>query len=158
MSEEEKAPRIVVRDRRAFAADGSRRQDAEPREESPPDPAVSAAEPKPGAPGTEAATGSAPQPEDAVADDVRIKQLVSLLFSQAAVLMEQMGKEGTETGPAADAQRAGQLEGVQTTIGILEAIQEKTKGRLGPGDAQLVSNALYHLRIAYMERTRPPGS
>jgi hypothetical protein len=155
MSEEEKAPRIVVRDRRAFSADGSRRQDAEPRVESRPAAAPATAEPRPG---TESAAASAPGPEGAPADDVRIKQLVSLLFSQAAILIEQLDKDGAEAGSTADPQRAGQLEGVQTTIGVLEAIQEKTRDRLGPGDAQLVSKALYHLRIAYMERTKAPGA
>lgn len=154
MSQEESAPRIVVRDRRAFAPDGSRRADAEPRSETPGDAPPPGEAPKPAA---EAPAASAPDPESAPGDDVRVKQLVSLLFSQAAILVEQMDAAAKESGSTTGRQRAEALEGIQTTIGVLEVLEEKTRGRLGPGDVQLISKALYHLRIAYMERAKAPG-
>ena len=151
MSEEEKAPRIVVRDRRAFAPDGSRRPDVEPRSDSPPDAPSIGAEPKPAA---EASTAPAPAPGPAPEEDPRFKQLVSLLFSQAAMLLEQTAEGAEKSGSATGAQRAEAIQGLQAVIGLLEVVEEKTRGRLAPGDARLVSQALYQLRMAYMERAK----
>ena len=151
MSEEEKTPRIVVRDRRAFAPDGSRRQDVEPRSESPADTPSLEPEPKPA---PEAAAASAPPPGPAPDEDPRFKQLVSLLFSQAAMLLEQTAEGADKPGSATGAQRAEAIQGLQAVIGLLEVVEEKTRGRLAPGDARLVSQALYQLRMAYMERAQ----
>ena len=151
MSEEEKAPRIVVRDRRAFAPDGSRRQDVEPRGESPADAASLGSEPKL-APG--ASTAAVPAQEAAPDEDPRFKQLVSLLFSQAAMLLEQTAEGSEKSGSVTGAQRAEAIQGLQAVIGLLEVVEEKTRGRLAPGDARLVSQALYQLRMAYMERAK----
>ena len=153
MSEEEKAPRIVVRDRRAFAPDGSRRPDVESRSEPPADAPALGTAPTPAA---QTAAAAAPAPGQAPEEDSRFKQLVSLLFSQAALLLEQTA-EGTEkSGPAAGAQRAETIQGLQAVIGLLEVVEETTRGRLAPGDARLVSQALYQLRMAYMERSGTP--
>lgn len=154
MSEEEQTPRIVVRDRRAFAADGSRRQDVEPRSEPPAGAPSLGAEPKPAA---EASAASAPAPGPAPEEDPRFKQLMSLLFSQAAMLLEQTAEGAESSGAASGPQRAEALQGLQTVIGLLEVVEEKTRGRLAPGDARLVSQALYQLRMAYMERSQAPG-
>lgn len=153
MSEEEKAPRIVVRDRRAFAADGSRRQDVEPRGESPADAPSLGSEPKPAAEASAESAAPGPGPEE----DPRFKQLISLLFSQAAMLLEQAADGAEKSGSAGAPQRAEALQGLQTVIGLLEVVEEKTRGRLAPGDARLVSQALYQLRMAYMERSQAPG-
>ena len=153
MSEEDKAPRIVVRDRRAFAPDGSRRQDAPPRSESPAGATSLGTEPKPAA---EASAASAPAPGPAPEEDPRFKQLISLLFSQAAMLLEQTGEGAEKSGAATGAQRAEAVQGLQAVIGLLEVVEEKTRGRLAPGDARLVSQALYQLRMAYMERAKSP--
>lgn len=154
MSEEEKAPRIVVRDRRAFAADGSRRQDAPPRSEPLADASSLGPEPKPAA---DAPAESAPAAGPAPGEDPRFKQLVSLLFSQAAMLLEQTAEGAEKTGSATAAQRAEAIQGLQAVIGLLEVVEEKTRGRLAPGDARLVSQALYQLRMAYMERSQAHG-
>ncbi len=147
MSEEENAPRIVVRDRRAFAADGSRRHDAPPRSEPPAEAPSLGSEPKPAA---DSPAESAPAPEE----DPRFKQLVSLLFSQAAMLLEQTAEGAEKPGAVTAAQRAEAVQGLQAVIGLLEVVEEKTRGRLAPGDARLVSQALYQLRMAYMERAQ----
>ena len=154
MSEEEKAPRIVVRDRRAFAPDGSRRQDAPPRSEPPADAPTLGTDPKPA---PEAPAASDPAAGSAPAEDPRFKQLVSLLFSQAAMLLEQTAEGAEKTGSATAAQRAEAIQGLQAVIGLLEVVEEKTRGRLAPGDARLVSQALYQLRMAYMERSQADG-
>ena len=151
MSEEEKTPRIVVRDRRAFASDGSRRAGAPPRSEPPADAPALGSEPKP-APG--ASTGAAQAQGPAPEEDPRFKQLVSLLFSQAAMLLEQTADGAEKSGSATGAQRAEAIQGLQAVIGLLEVVEEKTRGRLAPGDARLVSQALYQLRMAYMERAQ----
>ena len=159
MSQQENAPRIVVRDRRAFAADGSRRTDAEPRSETPADSPPTGTAPKPSA-GVPAADGvpaaPAPDPGSAPEEDPRFKQLISLLFSQAAMLLEQTAEGADKPGSAGGPQRAEALQGIQTVIGLLEVVEEKTRGRLAAGDARLVSQALYQLRIVYMERAKAP--
>lgn len=152
MSEEEQAPRIVVRDRRAFASDGSRRPDAPPRSEPSPDVPPVGTETKPAAVPAESAPAPGPAPEE----DPRFKQLVSLLFSQAAMLLEQTAEGAEKPGSASGSQRAEALQGLQAVIGLLEVVEEKTRGRLAPGDARLVSQALYQLRMAYMERSHGP--
>ena len=155
MSEEEQAPRIVVRDRRAFAPDGSRRPDIEPRSEPSADAPSLGSEPKPAA---EAPAESAPASGPAPEEDPRFKQLVSLLFSQAAMLLEQTAEGADKSGSASGPQRAEALQGLQAVIGLLEVVEEKTRGRLAPGDARLVSQALYQLRMAYMERSKAPDA
>ena len=121
MSQEEAAPRIVVRDRRKFSADGSRRDGANPapgtegrreeRREEPtgqPTPASDGAAGKPAempaSPPAEKPPGEAPSPKAAEAPspkaDPRFRQLVSLLFSQAAVLLEAESRTAAEGKPA----------------------------------------------------------
>ncbi len=74
------------------------------------------------------------------------------------MLLEQAPEAGGKSGSATDPQRAEALQGLQTVIGLLEVLEEKTRGRLAPGDARLVSQALYQLRIAYMEGANAPGA
>lgn len=162
MSEEERTPRIVVRDRRAFAADGSRRPDAEPRNETPATPPAPGAESGRSNGFPSEATPAAAEPGATAKEDPRFRQLISLLFSQAAMILEQVSVEPTAAGgkPAAapGPERAEALQGLQTVIGLVEVLEEKTRGRLAPGDERLVSQALYQLRIAYMERSQAPGA
>ncbi len=157
MSEEERNPRIVVRDRRAFASDGSRRADAEPREESPAATESLGAAPKPSEGARPGTPAPASEPDSGLEEDHRFKQLVSLLISQAAMLLERMEDPNETPGSGGGPQRAEALQGIQTVIGLLEVIEEKTRGRLAPGDVRLVSKALYELRIVYMERAQAPG-
>ena len=49
------------------------------------------------------------------------------------------------------------LSGLQALIDMLEVCRRKSKGRLGPGDERLLERALYQLRMAFMERRRPPA-
>lgn len=157
MSEEERSPRIVVRDRRPFAPDGSRRTGAEPRSEAP------ASTPPPGPkpePSADAAPGStaAGDGDSALKEDPRFKQLVSFFISQAAMLLDRMPDADDKSGGASGPRRAEALQGLQTVIGLLEVIEEKTRGRLAPGDSRLVSRALYELRMAYMEHSQSPST
>lgn len=156
MSKEEKTPRIVVRDRRPFAADGSRRAGVESRTEAPASVPPPASEPE--VP-SRTESGSAPTVDSGeTPEDPRFKQLISLLFSQAAMLLEQAPEGGAKPGSESGPQTAEALQGLQAVIGLLEVLEEKTRGRLAPSDARLVSQALYQLRVAYMERTEAPGT
>ena len=156
MSEEETSPRIVVRDRRPFAPDGSRRADAEPRTEAPAAAPPPVSGPQTAAPADPGAT-AAVDPGETPQEDHRFKQLVSLLFSQAAMLLDQASEADGKSGSASGPQLTEVLQGLQAVIGVLEVLEEKTRGRLAPGDARLVSKALYELRMAYMQRTQAPG-
>lgn len=158
MSEEERSPRIVVKDRRAFAPDGSRRADADPRNETPASTPLLGAQPGASTGPPSGPAGSAADPGPAPEEDPRFKQLISLLFSQAAMLLEETSGAGGKSGSATGPQQAEALQGLQAVIGLLEVLEEKTRGRLAPGDARLVSQALYQLRIAYMERAKAPGA
>ena len=145
MNEEPTSPKIVVRDRRAFRKDGTRRQgseDSPPAAESP-RPATS---PEVSSEPDGAAASAAAEP----APDARLQQLVSLLFSQAAAMLE--SRSGAETKSAAPSKEA--LSGLRMVIGLLEMLDEKTRGRLAPEDARFVADALFRLRMSYLNATR----
>ena len=77
------------------------------------------------------------------------------------MLLEQDPESGNQAGEQAGqnaGRRAETLQGLQTVIGLLEVLEEKTRGHLAPGDSRLVSQALYQLRVAYMERAKAPGA
>ncbi len=142
---------FVVRDRRAFTREGERRTpDSKPDEAGAP---ASEPDPRPAdpAPSPEAA---APDETSGPADDIRFRQLVNLLTMQAAILLNPRPGESAE---ASAARRSEAIEGLEATIGMLEALQQKTSGRLSEGDARFLSQALYELRMAYMGSTRPPA-
>ncbi len=170
MSDGEEKPRIVVRDRRAFARDGSRRETPEAPASSPPEvPSGTSSEPAPKP--RPAAAPPSPKLESAgtpsldgpsLQEEPRFRQLVSLLFSQAAALLEREPRtagrtSGKTAGETADAAGSEVLAGLQMVIGLFEVLEEKTRGRLAPGDVRLLSQMLYQLRLAYMERARPPA-
>jgi hypothetical protein len=145
VTEEEKPIRVV--DRRMFTSDGELRPDFETEEApeppkappaaAPAKPAASEPPPAPGAP-AERATSQA------------FLTLVSFLATNvyAALGIDAMtGKTLPRRDPAA----------AQQMIEWLVVLEQKSRGNLTFEETDLLSRALYELRMAYVEAVRPPG-
>ena len=143
MSEEEKPIRVV--DRRMFTSDGELRPDFETEETPEPQPPPAAVPPLPAAPeaavpgiGAERATSQA------------FLSLVSFLATNvyAALGIDAMtGKTLPRRDPAA----------AQQMIEWLVVLEQRSRGNLNFEETDLLSRALYELRMAYVEAVRPPG-
>ena len=149
-------PVLKVSDRRHFTESGERRPEVEAavfeeREAPPPSPA---APPPPAAAPTAQATPPLPPQERLAAREINF---VGLLQDLYATCMMQLGAEMQPGQP-------GQvdLEGARETIDLLGVLQQKTHGNLEAQEARLLDNALYELRLAYVEvlqasaRVTPP--
>ncbi len=147
MSEEDKPIRVV--DRRMFTAEGELRPDYQPEEAVEP--------PKAAAPEPPAEGGPPPGPEAAGADPTAGRAtsqafvtLVSFLATNVyhALGIDPMtGKALTRRDTAA----------AQQMIEWLAVLEQKTRGNLNFEETDLLSRALYELRMAYVEAVRPPG-
>jgi hypothetical protein len=129
MSQSEKS--FTVSDRRHFTAEGRPREDS-PESDEPKDQA---------APESQAAPAlGADQPVD-------FAQFIVGLASEAGRLM---AGEGAPEG----ASPAETLAGARQIVAILEMLKDKTEGRRTPEEDALLSEMLFQLRMAYVERTR----
>lgn len=129
--------------------------------------------PPPANPAPEASPPSSPQETpagDEVAapapkSDPRLQQLVFLLLHHADLVVRAAeeaappAEEGAESAEGAPPPAAGPevLEGLQSVIGILEMLEEKTRSRLAEDDARMLSRILYQMRMDYIARVGPPG-
>ena len=107
---------------------------------------------------------AAPAPKS----DPRLQQLVFLLLHHADLVVraaEEAAPPAEESPDAADAAEGAPppaagpevLEGLQSVIGILEMLEEKTRSRLAEDDARMLSRILYQMRMDYIARVGPPG-
>lgn len=104
---------------------------------------------------------AAPAPKS----DPRLQQLVFLLLHHADLVVRAAEEaappagEGAESAEGAPPPAAGPevLEGLQSVIGILEMLEEKTRSRLAEDDARMLSRILYQMRMDYIARVGPPG-
>lgn len=143
---------LKVTDRRLFTTSGERRPgvEANPFEEKfPPEPKTSAA-PKAAAPVAAKPEpkkpGAAARAERLAAREITFSSLLQDLYATCAM---QLG--AGQTGQL-------DLEGARETIDLLGLLQEKTRGNLDPAEEQLMSNALFDLRRAYVEVQRAASS
>jgi hypothetical protein len=145
VTEEEKPIRVV--DRRMFTSDGELRPDFETEEAPEPPKAPPAAAPaKPPAPEPPPAQGA---PADRATSQAFLT-LVSFLATNvyAALGIDAMtGKTLPRRDPAA----------AQQMIEWLVVLEQKSRGNLTFEETDLLSRALYELRMAYVEAVRPPG-
>jgi hypothetical protein len=138
--EEEKPVRVV--DRRMFTADGELRPGFEAEEPSEPPkatPPPRAEKPAAGGPGA----GNRATSEQFLA-------LVSFFLSNAYAALgidPRTGERLERREPAV----------AQQMIDWLAALEQKTRGNLSFEESDLLSRALYELRLAYVEAVRPPG-
>jgi len=125
-----------VVDRRPFTSEGERNpgqderaQETEPRRQAPPDPT----------PATET------EPEAGLSEDSSgFATLVSYLSTTA------MYQLGLLPGPGGEYLPPDLLNG-RRTIGLLEVLEEKTRGNLSRGEAKLLEDVLYELRMSFVE-------
>jgi hypothetical protein len=168
MPEHKKASEIKVNDRRLFTADGELRTDAV---EETPAPAVTAT-PAPVVT-ADASTSDVPLPptsseqqaqhdaykqssrdldsrvelsgRSAKEFEVSFERFLASLYMNAMMQLGLMVEQGGT--PHVD------LIGARQTIDTLGMLSEKTKGNLSPKEQAFLQNALYELRMAYVEVT-----
>jgi hypothetical protein len=135
--ENERQTGFKVQDRRRFSATGDARDDApdttRERESTSPT--------EPSAPAGEAAREPAPPQEITFA---------SFVFSLSTQALVHLG----EIPDPVDGATHVHLEGAQQIIDILGMLRDKTRGNLDGAESTLLDNALYDLRMRYVERAR----
>jgi hypothetical protein len=89
----------------------------------------------------------APAPDAATAPEITFASFVFSLSTQALVHLG-------EIPDPADGSTHVNLEGARQIIDILAILKEKTAGNLDPAENALLENALYDLRMRYVERAR----
>jgi hypothetical protein len=144
MSGEDKEPErsFKVEDRRRFSDTGEARPDVEDREA----PTAENTEPSPekqtsGGPGAgeHAAHGKAPE--------INFATFVISLSTQALVHLGEI-PDPVDRSARVDLSAARQI------IDILGILREKTKGNLDSAEGRLIEDALYDLRVKYVERAQ----
>jgi hypothetical protein len=123
-----------VVDRRPFAADGSRKEEAEEK-------SVEAAV----APERSAFGESRVEPRGPYDDESsRFETLVSYLSTTA------MFQLGLIAGPSGE-RIPSDMPNAKRTVDLLEVLQEKTQGNLTANESQLLEDVLYELRMSFVE-------
>ena len=145
VTEEEKPIRVV--DRRMFTSDGELRPDVETEERpEPPKAAPAAAPANPAAPEPPPSPGAAAERATSQAFLTLVSFLATNVY--AALGIDAMtGKTLPRRDPAA----------AQQMIEWLVVLEQKSRGNLTFEETDLLSRALYELRMAYVEAVRPPG-
>jgi hypothetical protein len=142
--EEEKPIRVV--DRRMFTSDGELRPDIETEETPEPPKAPEAAATPPPAAEPPRAPGAGPERATSQAFLTLVSFLATNVY--AALGIDAMtGKALPRRDPAA----------AQQMIEWLVILEQKSRGNLNFEETDLLSRALYELRMAYVEAVRPPG-
>ena len=131
-----------VVDRRGFSSDGSPR-DVSREEPSVPESRVPATAP----PRTQLEPAA---PEDLGTEPGGFETLISYLSTTA------MFQLGLLPGPSGEHIPAD-MENAQRTIDLLEVLQQKTRGNLTAAEARLLDDALYELRMTYVELNKRQG-
>lgn len=143
MTDEEKPIRVV--DRRMFTPEGELRPGFQAEE--PPEP------PKPAAPAPPSEPKSGAEGRAAGADRVTSQGFVTLLSFLASNVYAALGIDPV-TGKALSRRDTA---AAQQMIEWLSVLEQKTRGNLSFEETDLLSRALYELRMAYVEAVRPPG-
>lgn len=177
MSEQNKP--FVVTDRRKFTSEGELRSEADPspereRHDPPPVEAPTVAEPAPAAP-QETVPADEPPPLTAEQSDqartayqatadrldtairaanpgmehppeMSFEQIVHSVYMSAIMQLGGATPEGQQ--PQVD------LMGARQSVDMLGVLAEKTKGNLTPEEARLLDNALFELRMGFLEITQ----
>jgi len=160
---EEESTGFKVTDRRPFTADGRRRIEVGPEVEKAPAQAETPASQPPSS-GPEAAGGRPPRqhPPSAAKPEAPVggapnqhgpATLEDLILSLATTAMFQLGLVRTpgEEPPPTD------LPAAKETIGLLEILEQKTKGNLTAEEEGLLTGSLYRLRLAFVELSGKTG-
>ncbi len=87
-----------------------------------------------------------PSPAQPAADSLPEVNFSALVFSLSTQAVIQLG----EMEDPATREKAPNLPQAKQTIGILEILQEKTKGNLTPEEKSMLDSLLYDLRMRYV--------
>ena len=140
MAEEKDAPSgFKVVDRRSFSTDGGRREDARRDEPEPASPPSRSAAPRESAPESKVES-----PDNFDAEPAGFETLISYLSTTAMFQLGALPGPGGERIPA-------DLPNARRTIDLLEVLQQKTQGNLNSEEIRFLDDALYELRLAYVE-------
>ncbi|HEY6928153.1 MAG TPA: DUF1844 domain-containing protein [Thermoanaerobaculia bacterium] len=144
MAEQEEKPIRVV-DRRMFTPEGDLRTDFEPEEiaEAPPGPPPPppSSPPQPEAPRSETAPSGAREPRSAFGS--LVGWIATNAYSALGLL------------PDAAGQAHADLAIARQMIEWLALLEQKTRGNLSFEESDFLSRAIYELRLAFVEVTRP---
>jgi hypothetical protein len=171
---EKKNESFTVTDRRLFTADGELRSEAAQEEAAPP--VASKAEPEPAAPQAPSAAEQEQQADayqkssqemgrqvelnghSAKDLEITFERFLASLYMTGMLQLGLMHEQGGQ--PQLD------LIGARQTIDTISLLSDKTKGNLSSKEQNFLQNALYELRMAYVEVTNaiakgpqqaPPG-
>ena len=163
---EKKSESFTVTDRRLFTADGELRRDVPEPQEVPVSSAPAAApemplaQETPPGPSVEAQKEQADAYRQSSAEmdrqveaagqsakdfEISFERFLASLYMTGMLQLGLMNEQGA--APQLD------LIGARQTIDSLALLAEKTKGNLSPGEQNFLQNALYELRMAYVEVT-----
>lgn len=168
MSDKEKEPETVrVVDRRRFTDQGERRKDVEESDHAQETAHVLNSPPSP--PRSEPAAATPPPESRAARETRRAAEPVlpggepkmdfeTLVLSLSTTTMYQLGLvEGPDQAPI-----PADLQAARQTLDMLAVIEEKTRGNLSTREQQLLEQALYELRLTYVQlsgqKTPAPSS
>ncbi|MCH8946412.1 MAG: DUF1844 domain-containing protein [Acidobacteria bacterium] len=157
MSDKEKEPETVrVVDRRRFTDQGERRKDVEESDHAQESPHVLGSPPPPR---SEPAASATSQPNSRAARETRRTaepalpggepkmDFETLVLSLSTTTMYQLGLvEGPDQAPI-----PADLQAARQTLDMLAVIEEKTRGNLSTREQQLLEQALYELRLTYVQ-------
>ena len=153
--ESERQPSFKVQDRRRFSATGEAREDAaadaseeraetRPQEQSPPPLGGDAA------PGGEAGAAAGLDADAPHGGDTGEITFASFVFSLSTQALVHLG----EIPDPVDGATHVNLDAARQIIDILAVLDEKTAGNLDAAESALLENALYDLRMRYVDRAR----
>ena len=131
MSQSEKP--FTVSDRRHFTPEGRPRDEASEAEAPKEEPAP-----------------PTPAPAEAASAAERPAEFAPFLLGLAAQAGQLIAGQGLPEGTTPEQG----LVGAREIISILEMLKDKTEGRRTPDEDALLSELLFELRMAYVERTR----
>ena len=133
-----------------FTPDGQLREEYSHLENAPSSPAPSspsASAPAPSPPRATAMSGEtrppAPEPEPEDPDAPGFIDLITLLAEPASMYLQQ--------ARVPDGQSSQNLQLARLHIDLLGTLQRKTRGNLTPQEASILEDALYQLRMLYVE-------
>ena len=148
VSEEDKPIRVV--DRRMFTAEGELRPDFQAEEAAEAPQATQAAPlPEPSPPPRAEPAGPAAGPERATS-----QAFITLVSFLATNVYHALGIDPMTGKTLARRDTAA----AQQMIEWLAVLEQKGRGNLNFEETDLLSRALYELRLAYVEAVRPPGA
>ena len=136
--------RIKVTDRRMFTPEGELRDDYKELGKEGAKPAEAAAPKQPEPPREPPPKAEKPVEDEPLPSGAVFQDLVALLAQSASVYFAQAAQRIES--------RAELLEMARMHVDLLEVLKRKTRGNLDPRDQAMLDDALYQLRMAFVQQ------